>query len=226
MMRPSCMRGAYSRSQRSTMPTTHASVGVSAGRNGKDASRPRTKNTCSPTPAPTASSATSVRPAACRSGMIGCKIRSLWPVSAGSLSVETTSPTTRAICMIRPCLLSSLLAGPHPRSRALRRSQTRYPRAGRGRSSILHVHLIHDAHDRGVDRAIFHAGRHSRGAAADNQDGLAESGVDGIHGDEVVAFGLAGRRIDRTDDEQLVADEPLIFSGCDNRADDFGEDQA
>ena len=33
------------------MPTTQASTGVSAGRNGNDASRPRTKNTCSPTPA-------------------------------------------------------------------------------------------------------------------------------------------------------------------------------
>jgi hypothetical protein len=33
-------------------------------------------------------------------------------------------------------LLYSLLAGPHPRSLALRRSKTRYPRAGRRRFSL------------------------------------------------------------------------------------------
>src|SRR4029434_8365466 len=33
--------------------------------------------------------------------------------------------------------LPSMLAGPHPRSLALRRSQTRYPRAGRGRLPSL-----------------------------------------------------------------------------------------
>ena len=42
------------------MPTTPASAGTSSGRNGKLASFPRTKNTVSPTPAPTASTATSV----------------------------------------------------------------------------------------------------------------------------------------------------------------------
>src|SRR6185295_8651362 len=76
----------------------HASVGVSAGRNGNDASRPRTKNTCSPTPAPIESSATSVRPVARRSGVTGWSTRSLWPTSAASLTDATTDPTTRAIC--------------------------------------------------------------------------------------------------------------------------------
>src|SRR4029078_6343525 len=50
------------RSQWSTMPTMPASTGGSAGRNGKLASLPRTKNTYSPTPAPTASTATRGRP--------------------------------------------------------------------------------------------------------------------------------------------------------------------
>ena len=64
---------------RSTIPTTQASTGGSAGRNGNDASWPRTKNTCSPTPAPIASAATSVRPTGVRSGRIGCRTSSLWP---------------------------------------------------------------------------------------------------------------------------------------------------
>ena len=44
-----------------------------------------------------------------------------------------------------------------------------------------------------------------------------------IDGDEVVAFSLAAGRVDRTDDEQLIADEPLIFSRRDDGADDFRE---
>ena len=44
------------------MPTMPASVGTSIGCHGKLASLPRTKNTVSPTPAPTESTATSGRP--------------------------------------------------------------------------------------------------------------------------------------------------------------------
>ena len=50
----------------STIPTMPASVGTSVGWNGKLASLPRTKMTTSPTPAPTASAATSVLPVECR----------------------------------------------------------------------------------------------------------------------------------------------------------------
>ena len=40
---------------------------------------------------------------------------------------------------------------------------------------------------------VLEAGGHARGAAADDQHGLADAGVHGVDGDEIVAFGLAGR---------------------------------
>src|SRR5687767_1249640 len=82
----------------STMPTTPASAGTSAGWNGKLASLPRTKNTVSPTPAPTASTATSVRPTAVPSAVIGCTTRSVRLARFSSLRVTTTLPMTLASC--------------------------------------------------------------------------------------------------------------------------------
>src|SRR5690349_16110533 len=171
------------------MPTTHASSGDSAGRNGNDASLPRTKNTCSPTPAPTASAATSVRPTACRSGVTGWRINSLWPTSCKSFMVATTSPSTRAICMF----------------------------------SVLHFDVIDDAHNRGVYRTIFQARRHASGAPADDEHRLAEAGINSVHGNEIAALELS-RRIDRTCDEQLVADKPLVLASRDDSAHDLRED--
>src|SRR4051794_18562016 len=122
------------------MPTIPASTGGSAGWNGKLASFPRTKNTSSPTPAPTESTATSGRPAGLRSGVSGCSTRSLMPTRLSSLRVATTSPMTRASC-----------------------------------TGLLHqIDGVDDADDRGVDRAVLQAGRHAGGAAAHNEDGLAD----------------------------------------------------
>ena len=59
--------------------------------------------------------------------------------------------------------------------------------------SRVTVHGVDDADDGGVHRAVLQAGRHPRRAAADDQHGLADAGVDGVDGDEVVAFGLAAR---------------------------------
>ena len=81
---------------------------------------------------------------------------------------------------------------------------------------------VDDADDGGVDRTVLQAGRHARGAAADDEHGLADAGVDGVDGDEIVAFRLAGR-IDRARDEQLGADEPLVLARRDDGADDLGE---
>src|SRR5262245_34742752 len=148
------------------MPTMQASVGGSSGRNGKEASRPRTKKTCSPTPAPTASTATSVRPAGVLSGATGWRTNSLWLASAGSFSVETTSPMTRASCMV--C--------------------SRGPRGPR--LLLLHVYAIDDADDRGIDGTVLQSRRHARGAAAHDEHGLADASIDGVHGDEIVAFRL------------------------------------
>ena len=93
--RPICMASASdSRSQRSTMPTTQASTGGSAGRNGNDASLPRTKNTCSPTPAPHGvdrdeRAADGLRD---RAQSAGARAACARPALA-SLIVATTSPT-------------------------------------------------------------------------------------------------------------------------------------
>jgi hypothetical protein len=43
---------------------------------------------------------TSVRPTGSRDGSTGCNTSSFWPASDLSLMVDTTSPITRAICMI------------------------------------------------------------------------------------------------------------------------------
>src|SRR5262245_54337458 len=75
---------------------------------------------------------------------------------------------------------------------------------------------IDDADDRGIDRRVLHARRHARRAAADNQNGLADAGIDRIDRNEVVAFGLA-LGIDRTGQQQLVADQPRIFSRRDEK---------
>src|SRR5688500_6497722 len=85
----SCERHG-ARSQWSTMPTTPASAGTSVGINGKLASFPRTKNTISPTPAPTASTATSVRPTGPPSAPIGCRTSSVRSRRFSSLRVTTT----------------------------------------------------------------------------------------------------------------------------------------
>ena len=84
--------------------------------------------------------------------------------------------------------------------------------------------MIDDADDGGVDGAVLQARRHAGRAAADDQHGFAEAGIDRVDGDEVAAFGLAVR-IDRPRDEQLVADEPLVLARGDDGPDDLGEQQ-
>src|SRR5690349_10255 len=75
--------------------------------------------------------------------------------------------------------------------------------------SFVHFDRIDDSDDGGVDRAILHPRRHSCGAAADDENGFADAGVDRINRHDVIAFGLAAR-VDRARDEKLGADEPRI----------------
>ena len=70
---------------------------------------------------------------------------------------------------------------------------------------------------------IFQARRHARGAAADDEHGFADAGVDGVDRDQIVAFGLAAG-IHRPDDEQLAADEPRILARGDDGSDDLCEE--
>src|SRR5688572_3210819 len=176
------------------MPTMPASTGTSVGWKGKLASLPRTKKTVSPTPAPTASTATSVRPAALPSAASGCRMSSVLDARFSSLRVITTSPITLASCMGR----------------------------NRVQGSVADFHRVDDADDGRIDGTVLHAGRHPRRAAADDQHRLADAGIDGVDSDEIAAFGLAVG-IHRPGDQELVADEPRVFAGGDDGPDDAGK---
>src|SRR5262249_1933587 len=166
----------YSTSQWSTIPTIPASTGGSAGWNGKLASLPLTKNTSSPTPAPTESTATSGRPAASRAGVSGCTSSSLIPVNCSSFRGPATSAMTRAISMLRQAS---------------------------GKALPGKVDLVDDTHDGGIDRTILQARRHTRRAAADDEDGLADARIDGVDGDEEWTFDLSFR-VDRSSQHELA----------------------
>src|SRR5450759_507445 len=88
---------------------------------------------------------------------------------------------------------------------------------------VLDLDGVHDADDGGVDRAVLEARGHSRGTAADDEHGLAEAGVDRVDRHEIAAFRLPGG-IDRARDEQLGADETLVFPRRDDGPYDLGQD--
>src|SRR5712671_72149 len=75
---------------------------------------------------------------------------------------------------------------------------------------FIDLHRVDDADDHGVDGTVLHARRHARGAAADDEHGLADARIHGVDGDEIVSFSFAAR-IDWADDEQLIADQTRIF---------------
>src|SRR6266516_1588890 len=87
---------------------------------------------------------------------------------------------------------------------------------------FIDFYLVDDADDGGVDRAILEAGRHPRGAAADDEHRLSDAGVDRVDRHQIVAFRLSAG-IDRTDNEQLVADESWVLARGDDSPHDFGE---
>src|SRR5215218_7746350 len=82
------------------IPTIVPSVGVSSRLNGNDASFPRHQKTSSPTPAPTASSATIGCPLSCKSASRVWTIRNFRPLRGSFFTVESTVPMTRAICIL------------------------------------------------------------------------------------------------------------------------------
>ncbi len=67
------------------MPTTQASTGGSAGRNGNDGFLAADEEHVLADAGAHASTATSVRPTGSRSGVTGWSTSSLWPASAGVL---------------------------------------------------------------------------------------------------------------------------------------------
>src|SRR5687768_6311596 len=81
------------------MPMIVQSVGVSSRLNGKLASLPRHQKTSSPTPAPTASTATIGFPVDSRFLSSVCTTSNLRPASESFFTVATTVPMTRASCI-------------------------------------------------------------------------------------------------------------------------------
>src|SRR6476659_698814 len=101
-------------------------------------------------------------------------------------------------------------------------SITQLPHSPITRSLVIDLYVVDDADDSGVDGTILQARRHPRGAAADDEHGFTDSGVDSIDRHQVVTFGFPPR-IDRTDNEKLVADESWVLARGDHRPHDFGE---
>ena len=89
-------------------------------------------------------------------------------------------------------------------------------------ASVLDLDFVDDPDDGRVDRAILQTRRHPCRAAADDEHRLADAGIDGVDGDQVVSFRLAAG-IHGTNDEQLAADKARIFAGRDDGTDDFPE---
>ena len=92
------------------------------------------------------------------SGVIGWTSSSLAPSSFRFFRVETTVPTTLAICM-----------------RRFGSCEVRHREA-----PTLDIPVIDDAHDRGVGRRLGGIERERRLAAADEEDVLADAGADRI----------------------------------------------
>ena len=153
---------------------------------------PRTKNTVSPTPAPTESTATSVRP---ESRAVGGNRLQDEQRDAGEVLVlagddDVADDPGQLHGVSRPAATSMVSTMPTMA-------------ASTGQS--------------------FMPDGHPRGAAADDEHGLADAGVHGVDGDEVIAFGFAVG-IHRAGHEQLVADEPRVLPRGDNGPDDAGQD--
>src|SRR5450759_2370338 len=123
---------------------------------------------------------------------------SLWPCREAFFIVQTTLPMTRP---------SSMLF---------------FPRGGEfGLVQRVELHFIDDANDRGVHGPVLAFGGHARGAARDDQHGLAESGIDRVHGDQVAGFVGALRR-NRYHDEEFLSFETRIFTRRNHGADNAG----
>src|SRR4029077_17605791 len=90
---------------------------------------------------------------------------------------------------------------------------------------VLPVQLdrVNDADDGGVPRAAPAFGGHARGAAGNDQHGFAESRVHGVHGDQVAGF-VAAFGINGLYDEEFLSFQARVFAGCNDGADDTGED--
>src|SRR4029077_19216342 len=90
---------------------------------------------------------------------------------------------------------------------------------------VADLDFVDDADDRGIDGTVFQARCHAGRAAAHDQHGFADAGVDRVDRDQIIAFGLAAG-IHRANDEELAADEARIFARGDDGADDLREEHS
>src|SRR2546426_3189489 len=134
------------------------------------------------------STATSGRPAGCRSGVSGWTTSRAIPERFSSLRVATTSPITRASCIL--VIWSSLFAD---------------------------LHRIDNADDGGVNGTVLQSGGHSSRTPAHDEDRFADTGIDRIDRDEGMALRLSPG-IDGLHDHQLFADQARVLSGRDDGA--------
>src|SRR4029434_1220506 len=91
-----------------------------------------------------------------------------------------------------------------------------------GSLTLKHVHVVHDSDNYGVHGAVLHPRGHPRGAPTDDEHRFADTGIDGIHCDEIVPFRFS-LGIHGTGHEQLVADESRILPRSDHSPDNAGE---
>src|SRR5262245_20083597 len=80
--------------------------------------------------------------------------------------------------------------------------------------------MIHDPDNAGVNRSFDGIERKTRFLAPDEEHFFTDARADGVDGDERASGGFALRG-ERLDDEQLDADQVLVFSRGDDIADDF-----
>src|SRR5688572_8197260 len=178
------------------MPTMVQSVGVSSRLNGKLASFPRHQNTSSPTPAPTASTATIGFPLGSRFLLTVCTISNLRPCNESFLIVATTVPITRASCIFFVlCALYSVLCN------RLRSTKRKVPRSKhKALCSAVNIDRINHTDDRRIHRNVFHSLREARAGSGNYQHPLMKAGsyrIDCNH----VSGGVAAIYVDRSNDQ-------------------------
>ena len=140
--------------------------------------------------------------------------------SAGADSVDGDQGSSRVYSRFRYRLYEQHRAA-HERFIFQRADDTAND-AGQVHGSVVQVGVIDDTHDRGVDRALMHTRRHACGRAANHDDRLFEAGFDGIDGDDVAAFFVAGG-IDGDHQQERAALQPCILACGDDGADYTGE---
>src|SRR5688572_27308977 len=100
-------------------------------------------------------------PIGSRADDIGCTSNSVTPLSVSFLMFSTKLPITLPSC-IRPYFTTKQVID-HFKIRSV---SDGCAWGGAPRGLIIDFNLIDDPHNRSIDRAVFHASSHARGAAA------------------------------------------------------------